>query len=44
VADLDLSGALLVVPPVVFVVTRRVCSELKEREWTEIQPMQVARE
>jgi ubiquinol-cytochrome c reductase cytochrome b subunit len=37
-------AALLVVPPLVFVVTRRICSELREKAWTEVQPMQVARE
>ena len=36
--------ALFVAPPLVFVVTRRVCSELKEREWTDVEPMQTARE
>jgi ubiquinol-cytochrome c reductase cytochrome b subunit len=37
-------AALLVVPALVFVVARRVCSELKEREWSEVEPMQTARE
>jgi ubiquinol-cytochrome c reductase cytochrome b subunit len=36
--------ALLVVPPLVFVVTQRVCSELRERSWSQVEPMQVARE
>jgi ubiquinol-cytochrome c reductase cytochrome b subunit len=31
-------GGLLVVPPLVFVVTRRMCSELREREWVEVEP------
>jgi ubiquinol-cytochrome c reductase cytochrome b subunit len=37
-------AGLLVVPPLVFVVTRRICSELRDREWTEVEPMQTARE
>jgi ubiquinol-cytochrome c reductase cytochrome b subunit len=37
-------AALLIVPPLVFVVTQRICSELREKVWTEVEPMQVARE
>jgi ubiquinol-cytochrome c reductase cytochrome b subunit len=37
-------AALLVVPALVFVATRRICSELKEREWTEVQSLQAARD
>jgi ubiquinol-cytochrome c reductase cytochrome b subunit len=36
-------AALVVVPPLAFFVTRRICSELKEREWSEVEPS-VARE
>jgi len=31
-------AGLLVVPPLVFVVTRRICSELSERKWSEVEP------
>jgi ubiquinol-cytochrome c reductase cytochrome b subunit len=31
-------AALLVAPPLVFLVTRRICTELREREWTEVEP------
>jgi ubiquinol-cytochrome c reductase cytochrome b subunit len=31
-------AALLVVPVTVFVVARRICSELGEREWSEVEP------
>ena len=31
-------AALVVVPPLVFVATRRICSELGERAWTEVEP------
>jgi ubiquinol-cytochrome c reductase cytochrome b subunit len=37
-------GALLAVPPLVFIATRNICSELKERAWSEVPPMQAARE
>jgi ubiquinol-cytochrome c reductase cytochrome b subunit len=37
-------AALLVVPALAFVITRSICSELGERAWTEVEPMQVARE
>jgi len=37
-------AALVVVPPLVFVVTQRICSELRERGWSEVEPMQVARD
>jgi quinol---cytochrome-c reductase cytochrome b subunit len=36
-------AALLVVPPLVFIVTKQTCSELREREWVEVEPS-VARE
>jgi hypothetical protein len=36
-------AALFVVPPLAFFGTRRICSELKEREWSEVEPS-VARE
>jgi ubiquinol-cytochrome c reductase cytochrome b subunit len=36
-------AALLVVPPLVFIVTQQMCSELREREWVEVEPS-VARE
>jgi quinol---cytochrome-c reductase cytochrome b subunit len=36
-------AGLVVVPVVAFVVTRRICSELEEREWSEVEPS-VARE
>jgi ubiquinol-cytochrome c reductase cytochrome b subunit len=37
-------AALFVVPALVFVFTRRVCVELGERAWSEVPPMQAARE
>ena len=36
-------AGLLVVPPLAFLVTRRICSELKEREWSEVKPLEAAR-
>jgi hypothetical protein len=36
-------AALLVVPPLVFIVTQQMCSELREREWVEVEPS-IARE
>ena len=36
-------AALLIVPPLVFIITRRICSELSEQAWTEVEPS-VARE
>ena len=36
-------AALLVVPAVAFFATRRICSELGERQWTEVKPS-IARE
>jgi ubiquinol-cytochrome c reductase cytochrome b subunit len=37
-------GALLAVPPLIFIATRNICSELKQRDWSEVRPMQAARE
>ena len=31
-------AALLVVPPLAFVLTRRICTELRERAWSEVEP------
>ena len=31
-------AALVLVPPLVFTATRRICSELGERAWTEVEP------
>jgi hypothetical protein len=37
-------AGLMIVPALAFVVTRRICSELRERTWSEVEPMQVARD
>jgi ubiquinol-cytochrome c reductase cytochrome b subunit len=37
-------AALVVVPALVFFATRRICAELKEREWSEVEPLEAARE
>ena len=36
-------AAVLVLPPVAFVTTRRICAELGERQWSKVEPS-IARE